>query len=214
MNKEECRKKCLENFKKSATNGKLKRDKMVEDRLFKLLKKRNSKNILIYLPLYFEANLMPLIKRMRKSCNFYIPFMQDVSFKMVPYRLPIKNYKFNIKQSGDSNFKIFKVDTVIVPIIGIDDSFRRVGFGKGMYDRFFDSLNYRPNIIFVQPSLCLCAGVVTLKHDIDGDYLVTPRMLFFKQKKGLKNVNGNALRGRCYSGCNISYYQKIGTNKT
>ncbi|MDQ1339349.1 MAG: 5-formyltetrahydrofolate cyclo-ligase, partial [Campylobacterota bacterium] len=115
MNKEECRKKCLENFKKSATNGKLKRDKMVEDRLFKLLKKRNSKNILIYLPLYFEANLMPLIKRMRKSCNFYIPFMQDVSFKMVPYRLPIKNYKFNIKQSGDSNFKIFKVDTVIVP---------------------------------------------------------------------------------------------------
>jgi len=208
MDKERCRKKCLKSFKTAALRGKFKRDRMIEKKLSYLLKKLGSKNILIYLPLDFESDLRPLIKRTRKRYNFYLPFMQDVSFKMVPFRLPIKKYRFNIKQSGNSIFKIFKIDTVVVPTVGIDDSFRRVGFGKGMYDRFFDSLDYRPKIIFIQPGLCRCPGIVTSEHDIDGDFLITPEALFFKRKKGSKNVDRDALRGRDYSRSHLFYHKK------
>jgi len=208
MDKDKCRKRCLKSFKRAALNGKFKRDKMIEKKLFNLLEALGSKNILIYLSLYFESDLRPLIKRTRKRYNFYLPFMQDVSFKMVPFRLPIKKNRFDIKQSGNSIFKIFKIDTVVVPVVGIDDTFRRVGFGKGMYDRFFDSLDYRPKIIFIQPSLCRCQGVVTSDHDIDGDFLITPKTLFFKRKKGSKNVNRDALRGRRYSNNNLSCHKK------
>ena len=111
--------------------------------LEKLLKNLGSKSILLYLPLEFECDVRPLIKRLRSTSRLYVPFMEGVSFKMVPYRLPLKKYKFDISQSGNSLFKHFRIDTAVVPAVGIDDNFKRVGFGKGMYDRFFESLGYR-----------------------------------------------------------------------
>lgn len=66
--------------------------------------------------------------------------MQGESFKMVPFRLPLKKKKFGIYEAGNSLRDIKNIDVAIVPVVGVDGNLQRVGFGKGMYDRFFEKL--------------------------------------------------------------------------
>jgi 5-formyltetrahydrofolate cyclo-ligase len=108
--------------------------------------------------------------------------MVGKSFKMVSYRLPLKKKKFGIYEAGNS-YKIIKnLDLAIVPIVGIDKDFKRVGFGKGMYDRFFDSLDKKPYIIFVQLKLCKTSKSVCDSYDIQGDMLITSEVWLEKRR--------------------------------
>jgi 5-formyltetrahydrofolate cyclo-ligase len=208
MDKAACRKRCLRQLKNGGRSSGRFSDKRVLTTLEKLLRSLGAKSVLFYLPMEFECDVRPLLKRLRRRHRIYVPFMEDVSFKMVPYRLPLRKYKFDISQSGNSLFTHFKIDAAVVPVVGIDDNFRRVGFGKGMYDRFFEGLGYRPSILFVQPTLCRCPGIVTEAHDIDGDYLITPRTLFFKRKKGKRYVNRNDRRRHLDCRRHLLHYPK------
>ena len=101
--------------------------------------------------------------------------MEGVSFKMVKFRLPLLKKKFGIKEPNNSLFKLAKIDIAIVPILGVDKNFQRVGFGKGMYDRFFNKLKYKPLIIFVQLDKCFINQNICDVYDIKCDYLITPK---------------------------------------
>lgn len=92
------------------------------------------------MPLGFEADIRKVTAKMRRKSSVYIPFMVGESFKMVPFRLPLKEKRFGILEAGNTIRNINKVDIVIVPTIGVDVNLQRVGFGKGMYDRFFAKL--------------------------------------------------------------------------
>lgn len=61
----------------------------------------------------------------------------------------------------------------IVPILGIDTTYRRIGFGAGMYDRFFETLTIQPITIFTQLELCYSKKIITSDHDIAPDYIIT-----------------------------------------
>ena len=95
---------------------------------------------------------------------------------MVKYRLPLKKSLFGTFESGNSTRKIDIVDLAIVPIVGIDRNGKRIGMGKGMYDRFFASLRKRPIIIFIQNLECLSPVTITDHYDIQADYYITPRV--------------------------------------
>jgi 5-formyltetrahydrofolate cyclo-ligase len=51
---------------------------------------------------------------------------------------------------------------------------QRVGFGKGMYDRFFEKLQKRPYTVFIQPKLCHTKEKICDRYDITGDVVITP----------------------------------------
>ena len=95
---------------------------------------------------------------------------------MVKFRLPLRKSSFGTLESGNSKRKIDMVDIVIVPVIGIDKSFKRIGFGKGMYDRFYESLKNKPTLIFVQNTSCISTEIITEKYDIRADYYITPNL--------------------------------------
>ncbi len=57
--------------------------------------------------------------------------------------------------------------------MGIDPTFRRVGFGAGMYDRFYEKVGYKPITIFTQLKLCVSKKIITSSHDIEPDYIIT-----------------------------------------
>ena len=99
--------------------------------------------------------------------------MKGDSFVPVKYRLPLKIKRFGIKEPNFSSLKKIKLDMVVVPIVGIDETYRRVGFGKGMYDRFFDRLKNKPITIFTQLKLCKSKKIVTSPHDIRPNYIIT-----------------------------------------
>jgi 5-formyltetrahydrofolate cyclo-ligase len=79
-----------------------------------------------------EADVEYLMKKYRKKLKILTPFIEGESFKMVQYRLPLKRNSFDIYEPPNSKKVQKKVDMIIVPVVGVDGDFKRVGFGKGM----------------------------------------------------------------------------------
>jgi len=183
LSKTQFRQNSLQKIKKIPQHNLIYRTSLLEKRLQKELKGRKNINILFYYPLAFEANILKTMKKMRRNCKIYLPFMEGKSFKMVPFRLPLSKKKFDILEAGDTNRIIKKIDIAIVPAVGVDGSLQRVGFGKGMYDRFFAKLQKRPYTIFVQAELCYTRDLLCDAHDIYCDKLITPTKVITKKAK-------------------------------
>ena len=172
--KSDFRKSCIKQLTFVAHNCGYKRQKIIVKNLENLIYNLNKKNILLYLPFKkMEVNVQPLINALRKKrINVYVPMMKDDSFIAIPYRLPLEKRRFGIREPKNSHQKV-KLDLAIVPIVGLDKYYKRIGFGAGMYDRFFDRLNYSPTIIFTQLRLCKSEQHLSNKYDISSDYLIT-----------------------------------------
>ena len=146
-------------------------------KIFSILGEVKNKKILVYYPLKNEVNLKKTILKLRKNNQVYLPFMEHESFKAVKYRLPLQQKKFGTFEAGNSLKHTNIIDIAIVPVIGIDKNLQRVGFGKGMYDRFFSKLQKKPYTIFVQADLCFTKEIVCDHYDIGCDVVVTPKLI-------------------------------------
>lgn len=170
------RQNCLEKIKNSPKHNRIYKHAKINKELIKELKKFKNKKILFYTSLPFEANTAKSIKIMRRKYDIFVPFMEGESFKMVPFRLPLKKRKFGIYEAGNSLRKIKKIDVAIVPVVGVDGNLQRVGFGKGMYDRFFAKLKKRPYTIFIQSEYCYTKELICDDYDITCDLIITPHV--------------------------------------
>ena len=196
MDKATFRKSCLKMLKNSSHRSNYKIDKELQIRVDKIIKELKPNSILFYLPLNLEVDLTPLLKKYRKRLKILIPKVEKESFKMVEYRLPLEKNNFNILERKNGSYAHKNVDLIIAPIIGIDANMQRVGFGKGMYDRFFDSLKRKPIVVFIQRYPCVSRDEICDKHDIYGDYFVTSK----EKIVGRKNDRFVASRIRGCSG--------------
>ena len=183
------REKCLALQKKQMNYNKIYKNSLLNKQLKKLLLKYKNKTILFYYPLPMEANIVKTLQYMRKVSDVYIPFMEGESFKMVPFRLPLKKKKFGIFEAGNTYKNINKIDIAIVPAVGVDGNFQRVGFGKGMYDRFFEKLKKRPYTIFIQNEYCYTKEYLCDDYDISCDILLTSKICRMNKYLFIKNPN-------------------------
>lgn len=184
ITKSDFRKECIKKLKFCSKTSKLKKDKFISKEILKIIKFEKPKNILLYLPLGMEVDVRPLLNVLRKKrkYNIFVPYMVGNSLKIVPFRLPLKTKKYNIQEPNFSNFSYrIDLDLAIVPIVGYDESFRRVGFGVGFYDRFFSTLKSKPKIIFTQLCSCKATNILTLEHDVKADYIITNKEILWKR---------------------------------
>ena len=193
MSKERFRKNCLQKLSKTHRFNKFYRDSLVNSQLKSVLKDAKGLNILFYWPLDLEVDIRKSLKTMRKKNNILLPLMEEISFKMVPYRLPLTRKKFNIYEAGNSFKNIRKIDVTIVPAVGVDIKSRRIGFGKGMYDRFFEKIKNDPYKIFIQSQICYVHKDICDDHDVSCDMLITPRVRMLHRRKF--NANYRTDRG-------------------
>jgi 5-formyltetrahydrofolate cyclo-ligase len=166
------RKKAIKKITKKRVNN-YKKDKLVCKNLLSFILRSNIKDIMLFIPLKNEVNIAPLIKLLRqRGYNLYVPYMVDESFRLVKYRLPLFKKKFNIKEPRFSNRRVKNIDLAVVPVVGIDKEFKRIGFGKGMYDRFFEreSRNIKETI-FLARELYFSPEAITDHYDIEADIL-------------------------------------------
>ena len=171
------RRDCLKRLKKTSALGSYAKDKKILTLLYAHIVQSHSKTVMLYLPLQTEVNLYPLIQRLRKEKKtLYVPFMEGASFRLVKYRLPLFQKKFGIKEPKDSKqYRKKQIDIAIVPIVGVDVTHRRVGFGKGMYDRFFEKNKKNiKQVVFVARELCYAKEIVTDHYDVKADMILTP----------------------------------------
>ena len=176
MTKEQFREYCLQRLECASGKGAYSKDKYILKRLYRMIKDEKADTVMLYLPIKTEVNLYPLIKQLRKEKRvLYVPFMEGASFRLVKYRLPLYQKQFGIKEPKDSKqAKRKQIDIAIVPIVGTDATCRRVGFGKGMYDRFFEK-NHKniKKVVFVARELCCTKEVVTDHYDVRADVIIT-----------------------------------------
>ena len=179
--KSKFRKEVLKNLKVKRVNN-YKKDKLLVKELLKFIKSNRIKNIMIFVPLKSEPNITSLIKLLREcGYNLYVPFMQGESFKLVKFRLPLKVKKFNIKEPNNSYLKVKEIDLSIVPILGIDSTCRRVGFGKGMYDRFYSKFGRNiKKSIFLQRDIYYTKEKITNSYDISADIIFANSIKYVK----------------------------------
>jgi 5-formyltetrahydrofolate cyclo-ligase len=175
MDKQEFRKRCLARLKSSPTYAKYAKDKKISQKIETIIKKEKPKSILFYLPISMEVNLNGLLRKYKKRLKIFVPFIEEESFKMVEYRLPLERNSFGIFEPKAHHLAQKYVDLIIVPVIGIDRNMQRVGFGKGMYDRFFAKLHKKPVVIFVQREMCKTPHKVCDNYDIQCHYYVTSK---------------------------------------
>ena len=175
------RENCLKKMKNSSKHNKFYKDSLLNKKLLKELKSFRGKNLLFYYPMHFEADITKTLKKLRKKCKVFVPFMEAESFKMVPFRLPLKQNSFGIFEAGNSFKKIKNIDIAIVPSVGVDVNLQRVGFGKGMYDRFFAKLKKKPYTIFIQPDICYTDKSICNSYDVSCDLLLTPKVQLVKR---------------------------------
>jgi 5-formyltetrahydrofolate cyclo-ligase len=171
--KSDFRKSCIKRLKFASVISKYYKDKIVIKKLENFINRSKAQNILLYIPLGIEVDVKPLINKLRKNKNVYVPYMEGDSFKIVKYRLPLQKKKFGIKEPNNSFCKAPKIDLAIVPIVGVDAIGKRIGFGKGMYDRFFGRLSYKPTLVFTQLILCKSDKILSESYDIQADYIIT-----------------------------------------
>lgn len=161
-------------------NQKLISTKNVINITIKILNRHKCKNIFIYHALDYEYNLLKYSTILKKKFRVYSPFMQDKSLKVVKSRLPFFKKMYGIYESGNS-FVDVKLDALIVPVIGVDTNMRRIGHGKGFYDRFYAGLKNKPLIIFLSLHNAKTNDVMCDKHDICGHYYINPYKIYSKK---------------------------------
>ncbi len=182
MDKKSFRASCLRKLKKNRPSRYYASDKKISKWLYREIKEREVKVVMLYIPLKIEINISNLIKQLRKeNVIVLVPFMVGKSFRLVKYRLPLKIKNFSVKEPNISTIIYKKIDLAIVPVIGIDKTFRRVGFGKGFYDRFFDNTStHIEEIVFIGRETCISDKNITDDYDVEGDKYITSDNIFIK----------------------------------
>jgi len=182
MDKKSFRVSCINKLKKKSQRGNYFLDKKVNQWLYREIKERACKVVMLYIPLSIEINISDLIKWLRReNVTLLVPFMVGKSFRLVKYRLPLKIKKFSVKEPNNSTKNYKKIDLAIVPVIGIDKTFRRIGFGKGFYDRFFweKSIEIK-EIVFIGREMCISDKNITDDYDVEGNIYLTSDYIFIK----------------------------------
>lgn len=167
-----------------------------------IIKSKKAKNILLYIPMDYEVDVLRLRRDLSKNANIFVPFMLDKSLKIVKLRLPFKKVKFNIFQANNSLGHTPRIDLAIIPVVGVDANMARIGQGKGFYDRFFACLNYKPCVIFVSILDVFINRKICATHDVRGDFYITPYKIYERTKSDTIFRFGNCrlhADGRCIS---------------
>ncbi len=194
MSKVTFRKNCLKALRSAAPQSQILRQHKLNQHLLRHPKVREARSVLAFWPLGMEPDIRATIHTLRRQKKVYLPFMEDDSFKMVPFRLPLEAKKFGLYEPGNSNRKIKTIDIAIVPAVGVDGEGRRIGFGKGMYDRFFARQRKKPYVIFVQNQTCKTTQYICDDYDVKADQLITPHECY--AVKGTKHDKRDHLRRR------------------
>ena len=186
MDKKLFRKACLSRLGDLLKRPHRLKDYRINQRLYHIIQEENARTILLYIPLKIEVDIHPLIRRLRREGRLLlVPFMEGESFSLVKYRMPLENKQFGIREPKISHlYRRRQIDLAIVPIIGTDSTLRRVGFGKGMYDRFYEQ--ERRNIkktVFVSRRLCFSTQIVTNHYDVPGDMIITPEKILYRKSR-------------------------------
>ena len=144
-----------------------------------------NQKVSIFLPIskFNEINTLEFIKFLwSKRVNVFIPKIIDkdlISVKFTPKTILIENSWGILEPLSNQNEETV-FDYVITPLLYCDSFGNRVGYGKGFYDKFFQTINSDAKKIGVNYFAPTDIIDDISELDVKLDYLITPdEMLSF-----------------------------------
>ncbi len=129
-----------------------------------------AKNVLIFYPLEYEINLLPLIS---DNKNFYLPRISGDNLEICSYKpddeLTTSIFKTKEPKTPAENAEI--LDLIILPALATDKNNYRLGYGKGYFDRLLAKTN--ATTILPIPKELVFEKIPTESHDIPVDIVIT-----------------------------------------
>ena len=105
-------------------------------------KKYNFKNVGGYYPSNHEIDDLHILELFeKKKCNILLPIIKknnQMDFFKWSNNDPLKINKYGIPEPISS--KLFYPDILLVPLVGYDNNFNRLGYGGGFYDRYIEKI--------------------------------------------------------------------------
>ena len=89
-----------------------------------------------------------------------------------------------------------------------DLNVRRIGFGKGMYDRFFEKIEPKPFVVFVELKNCFLKQLICNEYDVVGDMYITPNKILIRGEINVDRIGSRKFGCSCWSRGRFFYSKK------
>jgi 5-formyltetrahydrofolate cyclo-ligase len=144
---------------------------------------KKSKNILFYLPIHGEVDLVKLFEENHMNKKFVLPRIVGKSKMHLHYITDLsetKTGKFNIKEPLGhlKEAPPKEIDLILVPGIVFAKDGHRIGYGKGFYDRLLK--NTSAVKIGIAYEFQIIENIPAEPHDTPMDFIAT--------EKGIKKI--------------------------
>ncbi|MCH5213808.1 MAG: 5-formyltetrahydrofolate cyclo-ligase [Muribaculaceae bacterium] len=143
-------------------------DRLEANAAFQLAEK-----ILLYHSLPDELDTRSFLRKWKDRKRFFLPRVNGVNLELLPYdesRLEIGSFHIE-EPKGDELHPVEEMELIIVPGVAFDKKGRRLGRGKGFYDRLLaDSKATKIGIAY---EFQLMDELPSEEHDIPMDFVIT-----------------------------------------
>lgn len=132
--------------------------------------------VLMYNSLPDELSTRSFLDKWHGRKRMYLPRVNGVDLDILPYdRTRTHLGAFRIEEpDGDDVTDVSEIDLIVVPAVAYDAAGRRVGRGKGYYDRLLAKARaVKVGVAF--DFQLLEDDIEAEAHDVNVDYVITPR---------------------------------------
>lgn len=172
LTKQQIRSKILLKLKKQKEENRKRKSRKIKEKLFKIVDFKRAKRVMFYIALDGEVNTEDMIKEAIKLGKVVsMPICRKNRISMRPCRLEGAT-KFKKGLYGVSEPAVKKyissndLDLVVVPGVAFDKKGRRLGRGKGYYDRFLKKLPPDISTIGLAFDFQILPSLPVIAHDI------------------------------------------------
>jgi 5-formyltetrahydrofolate cyclo-ligase len=154
----------------------------IAERLMKLDCYRNSKEILAYYPFRSEIDTTIIIRKaLNQGKKVILPRVRGKKLELYYIKDLIDDLipgSFGIMEPIASKCKIASyknVDMVLVPGVGFDRNFNRLGYGGGFYDKLLEKLPVKIPRIALAFTLQIIENIPVMAHDLKVNIIITEK---------------------------------------
>lgn len=141
-----------------------------------------AKEVMVYLDFKNEVSTDRIVKDLiKRNQHVYIPVTVSENCMIIPSLIKDKK-DLNVCDFGMLETPVEKassvhnscIDLIIVPGLVFDVTGNRIGFGKGYYDNYLESLGRKVTTIALAYDFQVKKSIPSESHDFKMDYIVTP----------------------------------------
>ena len=177
MEKSEIRKKIIKLRKKNYS----KNIEINFQSIIKILRKNKQTKKIVggYYSYNYEANVMPLLEKLKKLNNIIsIPKIgkkYDMNFFVWSTNDPLNINKYGIPEPITN--KIVYPDILLVPLVAYDEDRNRIGYGGGFYDRYIKKIKKIKKVLTIGIAFSYqkVKKIPIEKNDIKLDFIITEK---------------------------------------